>query len=295
MKRRLIEVIKGETGQVLPAVLVLMLIGGLLIAPSLSYASTSLNAGQIFEKKVNGLYAADAGVEYALWYLKKFSSLPEELPEIVVNQMQVAIDTEDTGEEYTLYKGGFVSTGDKYYSLAVYGELDEETYQYTITVAWQPASESQTISLGEVGVRLPLGYEYEPDSAFGFGDNLSTGEPEDTLDGAGAHMLNWTFGTPSPYVTNPEKPNPVPERTQMFYVTGEGALEGDYTWVGTHGHVPIGTVGEIVGKLYRIKATAKQDNKTTATVEADALVKVTEGETETEIRVILWQVNPPEE
>ncbi len=53
----------------LPLVLVLMLLSGLLIVPTLKYASTSLKAKQVTEKKTLELYAADAGVEEALSYL----------------------------------------------------------------------------------------------------------------------------------------------------------------------------------------------------------------------------------
>ena len=314
MKRRLIKVIKGETGQVLPAVLVLMLIGGLLIAPSLSYASTSLNAGQIFEKKVSGLYAADAGIEDTLWCLKNDSlpSYPYQLPENV-NQMQVTIEEPENKGIYALYHGDLIVVDEQrqphYDELTVDGEMgeweeEEEAYPYTITVTWQADPGTPEIKLREVGVRLPIGYSYQPGSASSFFEDelFSTDEPDDTgeQDQAGAYMLNWTFGTPSPYVSDPDFPGgegPMPERTQTFYVTGDGALEGDYTWVGTHGEASIGQLGEVVGKLYRITATARpeddEDGETTATVVADAMVYETA--TETEIRVILWQVNPPEE
>ena len=70
MKRRLSKVIKSESGQALPIVLVLLVLGGLLISPCLSYAATSLNSGGVIEKNTKGLYAADTGIEDALWKLK---------------------------------------------------------------------------------------------------------------------------------------------------------------------------------------------------------------------------------
>ena len=48
-------------------VLILMLLGGLIIAPLLSYMSTGLKASQVYEKKMHELYAADAGVEDAIY------------------------------------------------------------------------------------------------------------------------------------------------------------------------------------------------------------------------------------
>jgi len=47
--------------------LVLLLVGGLIIAPLLGFMGTGLIAGQVHEKRMDELYAADAGVEYAIW------------------------------------------------------------------------------------------------------------------------------------------------------------------------------------------------------------------------------------
>jgi len=290
MKRRLIKAIKGESGQALPIVLVLLLLGGLLIAPSLSYASTSLNAGRIVEKNVNGLYAADAGVENALWCIK--NSFPSPGP-LNINQMPVDIQTDIIGA-YTLYLGELVEVTVPHYDwVTVEGEMvwveEAQAYKYTITVTWQPQSGEPTIHLEETGVRLPVGYGYQPGSAANpsFANNLSADEPDDTLDGAGAHMLNWEFPSPRPEVS---EENPI--ATQTFYVTGEGELEGDYAWiVGQPGSIDI--VGEFIGGLYRITATATRpgDVDPTAIVTADAMLYETGGEI-TEMTILLWQINP---
>lgn len=52
-----------ENGQALPIVLILLALGGLLLAPALGYASTTLKVDQIHEQKMAELYAADAGIE----------------------------------------------------------------------------------------------------------------------------------------------------------------------------------------------------------------------------------------
>jgi len=57
------KIIKRENGQALPIVLILLALGGLLLAPALSYASTTLKVDQIHEQKMAELYAADAGIE----------------------------------------------------------------------------------------------------------------------------------------------------------------------------------------------------------------------------------------
>ncbi|MBA7685658.1 hypothetical protein ES703_94083 [subsurface metagenome] len=295
MKRRLIKAIKGEKGQALPIVLVLLLLGGLLVAPSLSYASTSLNVGQIVEKNVKGLYAADAGVEDALWRIENDpppSSYPDiyPLPENV-NQMQVSTQTDIIGI-YTLYFGDLIVVderpqGQEHYKwLTVAGEMvwveEVQSYEYTITVTRQPQADGN-ISLQEIGVRLPLGYSYVLDSAadLSFADNLSTDEPDDTLDEADAHMLNWELPD------FPELSYLNPTRTQTFYVIGEGSQDGDYTWVGAV-RQDVGQVGEVIGGLYRITATATIPGDGEITVMADVMWNETTGE----ITILLWQINP---
>ena len=59
--------IKDENGQALLLVLVLLLVGGLIITPLMGLMSAGLKAGQTNEKQMAELYAADSGVEDALW------------------------------------------------------------------------------------------------------------------------------------------------------------------------------------------------------------------------------------
>ena len=65
VKKWLSRIRRGESGQALLLALVMLLLGSLLIAPSLSYSATSLKTGKIVEEKMKGIYAADAGIEDA--------------------------------------------------------------------------------------------------------------------------------------------------------------------------------------------------------------------------------------
>jgi len=261
---------RSEKGQALPAVLALLVLGGLTIAPTLSHASTSLNFARILRENVHGIYAADAGVEEALWCLGEGILPPEQLAENV-NQRTVAIQTEDKGA-HTLYLGELIEPGKHSDYLGIGGEItwdDEEgAYKYVITVTWQPESGTPVIHLEEIGARLPVEYSYQPESAAGFAGNLSTDEPDETLDTLGAYMLNWELGTPAPSVSEAE-----PVKTQTFYITGTEDLEGDYTWVVANRN-DIGAVGEITGTSYRITATATRpgDGKTIAKIVAEVMI-----------------------
>jgi len=78
MKRILNKPIKDEAGQTFILVLILLLVGGLILAPLLGLMGTGLKSGQAYEKRMAELYAADAGVEDALWQIMTKS---DELPQ----------------------------------------------------------------------------------------------------------------------------------------------------------------------------------------------------------------------
>ena len=280
------QVIAGERGQALPIVLAFLVLGGLTIAPSLEYAATSLNSSKAIKEGVGGLYAADAGVEYALWCLVNGVPPSQQLAENI-NQMGAVIQTEEKGN-YTLYFGELIQAGQHSDYLSVGGEMvpgeEAETYQYTITVSWQPSSGESVIHLVEVGARLPVGYIYKSDSAADFADNLSTSEPDETVDTAGAKLLTWGLESPYPSVSQAD-----PVQTQTFYITditGEGNQEGDYTWVVAN-RSDVGAVGEITGTLYIITATAvrPENGGTTARIVADTVI------TGGTAYIISWQIS----
>jgi len=71
MKAFVKKVTRDERGAgVLALVLVLLVVGGLILTPLLGLMSTGLMAGQVYERKTHELYAADAGVEDAIWRIQ---------------------------------------------------------------------------------------------------------------------------------------------------------------------------------------------------------------------------------
>ena len=284
MLRFLKQIKSGEKGQVLPTVLALLVLGGLAIVPSLNYAATSLNAGRIIGEGVRGVYAAEAGVEDALWSLENGISPPQQLSENI-NQMEITVQTEDRGT-YTLYLGELIQPKGHSDHLIVDSEIvwDEgaEAYKYIITVTWQPLPGIPVIHLEGVGARLPVGYEYQQYSSAMFPENLSTDDDNEltqTLDTSGVWLLNWDLKSSNPSVS---EGNPV--QTQTFYITGEGSQEGHYGWVVAN-RDDVGAVGEITGASYKITATATRpgDGRTTAKIVAEAMI----GETTC---IVSWQI-----
>jgi hypothetical protein len=274
-----------EKGQVLPAALALLMFGSLTVVTVLNHATTSLNASQMLNERIDGRFAADAGVEYAYWCLDNDLTPPSQLPESI-NQMTVGIQIEEKGS-YTLYFGEFVPAQHHSDYLDTEGNIawddDAGAYKYSISVTWQPHPGTPTIHIEEMGAKIPPGYIYELDSAAAFADNISTDEPDIVEDGDGAYMVNWDFSSPLPYVTESE-----PTLTQYFYIThvsGDGELEGDYTWVVAN-RQDIGAVGEISGGLFLITSVATQ----LSTSETKSTIRASVMEQSDETSITSWQI-----
>ncbi|MFC1951225.1 hypothetical protein ACFLXN_02320 [Chloroflexota bacterium] len=67
--KRLLGYLNKKDGQVLPMVLIVLALTGLIIGPFLSYSSTSLIGSRVQNDAIDAQYAADAGVEDAIWNL----------------------------------------------------------------------------------------------------------------------------------------------------------------------------------------------------------------------------------
>jgi len=85
---------RGQDGNVLIMVLILLVVGGLILTPLLGLMSTGMVAGQVYENKTDELYAADAGVEDAIWKIE--NDVPDSYPyqytePLVVNDKNVTI------------------------------------------------------------------------------------------------------------------------------------------------------------------------------------------------------------
>jgi hypothetical protein len=61
---------RDEKGQAMVMVLFLMVVGGLLVSSLLAYMGTGLLTGRVYERRTAELYAADAGVEDAVWKIQ---------------------------------------------------------------------------------------------------------------------------------------------------------------------------------------------------------------------------------
>jgi hypothetical protein len=283
MFRILKQIIKDEIGQALPITLALLIIGGLTIVPSLNLTFSSVKNSRMLEEGIKGTYAAEAGVEDALWSLANGLSPSSQLADNI-NGTQVNIQTVDKGT-HTIYLGQLIEMSGHVNYLDVSSNITwdagADAYKYAITVTWVPESGEPTIHLEEVGARIPVGYAYQALSSANFAENISTDEPDEILDGQGAYLLNWELSVPYPKVSENET-----VQTQIFYIAGSGEQDDQYAWVLAR-REDIGAVGEITNTAYEITATAinPENNRTTAKIVAKAMIH---GE---DTYITSWQIN----
>jgi len=276
---RFLKQINGERGQALLMVLVLLVLAGLMINPTLGHAANTMISTRTIERNVKGLYAAEAGVKYALCNLEPGTHQLTEK----VNQMEVTVEVESIPEyTYALYSGELMRGGQHSNWLSVDSEIVAD--KYTITVGWQAEPGTPEIHLKEIGGKLPLGYIYQSGSAAEFDDNLSNKDPDEFEDAAGAYMVNWKLESPLPSIS---ETNPV--KTQTFCITGEGDPENYYAWVVAG---VTGEVSEISGTLYIITATARcpESEEPTGIIVCDVLVEHHKDGTPDTKNIISWEV-----
>jgi Flp pilus assembly pilin Flp len=70
MKIAMKRLIRDEKGAAMVLAVILLLVGGLIAAPLLAHMGTGVIAGEVYERRTAELYAADAGVEYAIWRIQ---------------------------------------------------------------------------------------------------------------------------------------------------------------------------------------------------------------------------------
>jgi len=126
LKKMLTHPGKNESGQgVLAMVLILLMLGAIILTPLLVFMSTGLKAGGVYESKMQEFYAADAGVEDAIWNINNGTSseaypLGEE-----VNDRNVSVNVTQIKEgTYKIISTATSDTGGNTTVECYYGALD---------------------------------------------------------------------------------------------------------------------------------------------------------------------------
>ncbi len=264
MKTAFNKLMRNEKGQALPIVLVLLLLGGLITAPLLGYMGTGLIAGRVHEDRMEELYAADAGVEDALWrIINDDASLPTNIGDnwiyslADINGKGVGVDIvmEETEE-------GFLKDLLEVNYSGVHGDwqvvddvIGAGTYEITITYNGTANKEFIT----GVGAWLEGDYDYVAGSASNMTDDfpIYNFEERDSYKGGTAFIWEWTgpnkveFGSQSGVYT----------RTLTFEFA-PSIIPGVYISWAVANQASIGVVNSnVTFRTYKITATAT-DNTT---------------------------------
>ena len=149
--------IRDEKGNVLILVLILLVVGGLILTPLLGLMSTGLLAGQVYERKMQEYYAADAGVEDALLRIKD-GDIPSEPYFLRVNEKDVRVTIGSTdAQQFVIGLLDLNKTKTWGHSdWVTIGRIPEDG-KAEITISWNGSGEE---SLTDVGIWLSGTYSY---------------------------------------------------------------------------------------------------------------------------------------
>lgn len=259
---------RSEKGHVLPLALVIMTVGVIIIGALLHHLNTSLSLASKSEERAITYYAADAGVEDAMWRLLNNQPPPGEgtglydlLTEpgqsttynITVNGMPVSIVVE-TREP----SAGNETLPETQSGLCLH-------ISKTRDPAWVPAGESAYFTydiviyncgtweahLSEIRDRLPLGFTYVNETSTGF----TSVEPEITWEEE-RQELKWVFASPRPQLASEEQGN---QTFQALAIPDEG-FHYNQAWVKGKAEaseeVTTGEVAVVEASVYDIRAEA---------------------------------------
>lgn len=284
MKSTLNKLIRGEKGQALILVLVLMLLGGLILAPLLAYMSTGLKVGkEVYEERMYGQYAADAGVEDALYKIRTDDpALPDEwegvwtrdaydtsftysTPQLNGNNVGVTIQPyftltglEDPPQGMTPH-ADIVVVGDTVGSVG-----DNGLYQ--ISINYDRSKGELTIE--RIGAWLPAGYNYVTGSS-----NLEQAPPGKkyysvpvVVPYRGGQAIIWNYSAPRPKFE--DFPGDGDKRIVTFEFTPNQSPVSAFSWVVAQ-RQDIYLSWDVDIKIYQITSQATDaDSGKSITVEA---------------------------
>ena len=280
---------REEAGQAFVIVLILMLVGGLIIAPLLGFMGTGLKSGEVFEQKTSELYAADAGIEDGIWQIKydELQSLTDPEPYsayIYSMPWNFQLDEQVNGEDVTgtieniwipkdLAEPGETAAqatiegvGGEAPKAIVTGTVpDTEEYQIKITYNKEQGDVflyGDEFVIEEIGIWLPAGFEYVADSS-----NLEADPFDDYYSlpvvspHSGGQAVVWDFSSVPLYLFPGVQPSDNPMVTQVtFEFTSRRAGQNPeaQSWVDTNMNLGggISYAWDADTKIYKITSQA---------------------------------------
>jgi len=274
MKEWLSRIRKEEAGLVLPIVLVMLALGSLLIVPALNYVTTNLKAAEMVEENLEGLYAADAGIEDALWRIKNDmpASFPYSYQLSDVNGMSVDVVIDGLA---TIFGEETLPQGDHTDWLIITKSIsyDAGIYFYTLSIT---NNGDGNIKVEKILIDFPPYLEYVAGST---GGDITTDDP--SVEGTPTTGITLIWDIPVPHPTVDEGAT----KDHTFQLSGPPDVAG----VEGHGFVQatrqdMGTVWDGDNYPYKITAQAKDATSTVVTT-----IRV--GVWETQLYITCWEIS----
>jgi hypothetical protein len=289
------RILRRDSGQVLAMALILMLLGAILIIPALSFTKTNLNATRAVDQHTRELYAADAGIEDALWYLQSDARaeiinpglnwdstvsywLSEPQPGETVNNRNVEVNIDTAwllggmpGQNLPLDE----PAGNPDWTLIGAVNLDHKS-TYIIDITTGLSGDTQ---INQIGVWLPQGYSYLPNTVkingVGHNDNSLVKEPVNpptAYRGGTAYIWSYpgaTFKSLSDIAPSSGQPSmkfPPSVRLSFDYkVTPFKEARGFFPWIQLYDS---SIVWDNAAGFYHIQSTSYTGDTAETTVEA---------------------------
>jgi hypothetical protein len=272
MKIAVHRLVRGEKGQVMALVLIMLLAGGLIVGPLLDHMGTGLVVSETYEIGTAQLYSADSGAEDGLWQIEN-EQLADLFPDYdayyydspwgynlteQVNDQDVNVTIENVWmplgipvpgaatARQVVEEGKFVISG----SPALAGAST-----YEIKISYDPCGGIPSVET--IGIWLPSGFGYDGDCSLEDEDYYS--EPT-VSPHRGGHAVVWTF---SPPVSLGEFPSSFTFKYEGpdGQIPSAGLSWMDTTWAG----YPAGYAWDADVKVYRIVSTASDPDTGTQT------------------------------
>jgi hypothetical protein len=276
------RLIRGESGQAFLIVLVFLVLGSLTLVPTLVHIGTALKTGEIYEEKTKEMYAADSGIEDALWQIKydrlgvllgdseNYAYIFDSVCSYSLNDPINDFTTNVTIENIWLPSSAnpYASPADakavnecdltdnQTNRLVVTDTALDDQY-FRIKIDYYPAEdETNVLEISEIGIWIPHGFGYVGPSTLE--EDPYYYSPPSITARPGGNAVVWSF---SPAVEFDDLPLLLPtsaEITFEYSANETGARPAAVAWVVTSGALSseMPMVWDIDTKIYKVTSTA---------------------------------------